>query len=247
MKSKIIRFQKSSFKYIFKFTAKILLTDMENYLQIRNGNINAAISSVKTLPDFYCKYAGYSIRSWTSQVYEGRPNVDSLPVTLGGLTLSDDYKPTSHLKAILEYDATIHTPCQRGKYWELMCSTDENKCVVARQGKTIVGIGCIKPAVTGYRVAPLYSENADVARCLFRKLCTIVEPMLPSVSGADGDQVDTPQVLLEAAGVNTEADFLVSECGLKSSAGLVRLYSKEMMNLPWGKVYSFADNDIHVV
>ena len=222
-----------------------MLTAVTEYLHLIDGDTNVALDSVPHLTGLYSKF-GFTVSSFEILQFTGHPKLDSLPDSAPNVTFSAKEPCVRHLGDIQNYDSRIH-PCERTTYWTAVASYPEVTCVVAKQDGAVVGFGCIQPVVTGYRVAPLYADTVAVAKCLFKKLCIIDD------LGTEGHPGNTtfhpsPLVVVDSFSYNKSVRFFSEECLLAVQPNsLVRMYSKQDIGLPWPRLYSSANTDVHIV
>ncbi len=146
--------------------------------------------------------------------FEGLAKACPLPPTV--TKLSD-----IPFELILEYD-TAHFPCQREGFLKAWITQPESLAMgVIDQGK-LSGYGVIRRCQTGYKIGPLFADNAQVANDLFNALS----------NHADGEAffIDVPEI-------NNNAMRLVKVNGLEEVFGCARMYFAHKPVLPDADIY----------
>jgi len=91
-----------------------------------------------------------------------------------------------------------------------------------RRGEQLAGYGVIRPAHTGYRIGPLFADDADVAEALYTALCA-------NVAG-EATCIDLPDN-------NPAALALAERHHLNEVFGCARMYVGEPPQVPHAKIY----------
>jgi len=76
------------------------------------------------------------------------------------------------LNRIFEFDQNIFGYCRKNTLTSVLSHPQINGYYVEADN-TIVGYGLIRPCIHGYRIGPLYANNADIAKLLLMKLVAI--------------------------------------------------------------------------
>ena len=198
------------------------------------SDFHLALNSVKLVRPLYRKY-GLINEPWDNINYHGRPNVSHIPDTLPGVLFTEPCSCKNMVNEIMEYDAGIH-PGDRTKYWNIVGEYPLTKCVVAKKDGKVVGFGCIQPQVEDYRIAPMYADTESIAKVLFKKLYL-------SVFKEDHDA----QIYVDFVDVNNSIPFYEHELGLQKIEMVnYRMYRGKDVEVPWHKVYTFANYTLFV-
>ena len=104
--------------------------------------------------------------------------------------------------------------------------------VLARQQGKVVGFGAIQKVITGYRVAPLYADKANVAKLIFRKLCE---------SQSD---VAEAGLVMDTMGPNPDAAALATSSVLSEYYRLRRQYTQTDLPLDLSRVFGLSSTDL---
>lgn len=86
----------------------------------------------------------------------------------------------------------------------------------------LVGMGVVRPCREGFKIGPLFADDADVAEALFRALS--------SFAAASPIYLDTPEN-------NPDALALATRHGLAEVFGCARMYHGAAPELPWSNIF----------
>jgi len=89
---------------------------------------------------------------------------------LSNLTINKDYSLTE----LLDYDEKV-TGLTRRTFLINWINMPESHLLIAKKDKTICGYGLLSKTQNGYKIAPLFANNLEIARILFAKLCEYKE------------------------------------------------------------------------
>jgi predicted GNAT family N-acyltransferase len=93
----------------------------------------------------------------------------------------------------------------------------------------LVGYGVIRKAIDGWKIAPLFAENKDIAEKLFLALATYAE--------GSPIYVDVPNI-------NKSAIFLFENYQMKPIFECVRMYIGEPPNIDWHNVFAVTSLEL---
>lgn len=113
------------------------------------------------------------------------------------------------------------------------CSGSRRSKLALRDGE-IVGYGVVRACRAGYKVGPLFAEDAQTARTLFVALCSD----LP-LDGSAGDEVSLDVPESNKPGVAMAEDF-----GLQPVFETARMYRGRIPALPWEKIFGLASFEL---
>ncbi len=105
--------------------------------------------------------------------------------------------------------------------------------LVLRDGE-ISGYGVVRACRSGYKVGPLFAEDAPTARDLFAALCSD----LP-LEGAAGKEVS-----LDVPESNTPAVAMAGDFGLQQVFETARMYRGGIPALPWERTFGLASFEL---
>ncbi|WP_311568114.1 GNAT family N-acetyltransferase [Photobacterium arenosum] len=94
----------------------------------------------------------------------------------------------------------------------------------------LAGIGVIRQCRNGYKIGPLYAENADLAERLFAALKSEVDPSQP--------------LFLDVPEVNQAAIALAEKYDMTVSFGTARMYTGEQPALPLERLFGVTSFEI---
>lgn len=91
--------------------------------------------------------------------------------------------------------------------------------VVAQDGKTVLGFGCIRPAQTSYRIGPIYASTVEIARQILVKLAVDV------VAGEKRQPLGVPlEVDIDVPNTNKLGGELFDGLGWKDTLPSLRMW-----------------------
>lgn len=100
---------------------------------------------------------------------------------------------------ILRFDEK-RFPAERSKFLELWTSRPESATFAAVNDRKIAGYGTIRKCGVGYKIGPLFAENAELAEKLFLTMRNFAEP-------GEKFYLDTPEVNEAAVALADEYDM----------------------------------------
>ena len=232
-------------KYILYFLGKLLVAKILAHLNDgkRNIYLNAEVNAIK----FYSKY-GLQRESWRTQQYVGFPEIKHISDSILGVTFSNPGTCLGLLPDILEYDATMHPTCDRADYWSMLGKYPEVTCVTAKRAGKVVGFGCMEPLYVDYRIKPLYADDVEVAKCLFKKLYQSI-PITDNQLHSDAKStLGKPYLYIDYIEVSDRKPFFNEVCKMTLLEPYNRrLYLLSEPKLLLDKAYCFANFDLHMI
>ncbi len=124
--------------------------------------------------------------------------------------LPDSVTPLSQIpfESVFHYD-TAHFPTERSAFLKAWIAQPESLALGIMDGEQLAGYGVIRRCQNGFKIGPLFADNAEFATDLFNALS----------SHADGEAffIDVPEI-------NDSAMQLVKSRGLKEVFGCARMY-----------------------
>lgn len=122
---------------------------------------------------------------------------------------------------VVDFDAA-HFSVPRPAFLQRWIRPEGGLGLALLKGGFIEGMGVIRPCRTGYKIGPLFAENAETAEVIFQALS----------SHAAGQPIylDTPEN-------NPEALALAARHNLHESFGCARMVYGPPLHLPWNKIY----------
>ena len=113
----------------------------------------------------------------------------------------------------------------RSEFLARWLSAAEHVAKVLLRGDRVAGYGVMRPCRDGYKIGPLFADDADAADDLFRVLATCA--------------VDGP-VYLDAPEPNEDAVALARRYGLAPCFETARMYAGPAPDLPLGRIYGIT-------
>ena len=136
---------------------------------------------------------------------------------------------TIPFEQLLSYDNQIF-PVTRPSFLKSWIKQPENLAIGLINNKQLVGYGMVRKCRTGYKVAPLFADNMDIARILFNQMLSFVGEGAP--------------IFLDVPELNKEAISLVNEYQMKPMFETARMYTKKPPNTPLQKVYGVTSFEL---
>lgn len=150
--------------------------------------------------------------------YEGFGcDVASQPSTIQTVPLS-----SLSLDSIIAYDRPFF-PDDRQTFLQAWINQPDCTALGVVENQTLVGYGILRPCIQGYKVGPLFAENADIADALLNALVTKVEPGQPFY-------LDVPEV-------NPAAVAIAQKYGMTSMFETARMYCPTIPQLQTHKIF----------
>lgn len=155
--------------------------------------------------------------------YEGR-GLGNIEIPAGILNLSDIL-----LEEISDFDMKFFKQ-NRIKFLEKWISQPGTKGFGVKSGSSLSGYGVVRKCRDGYKIGPLFAENATLAEELFIALC----------SGISGDQ----PVFLDIPAVNDSALELVDKYKMKAVFNTARMYTGADPCLPLNNIFGITSFEL---
>ncbi|MCH2175736.1 MAG: GNAT family N-acetyltransferase [Lentisphaeria bacterium] len=187
------------------------------YLQ----GVNIGLDGVVDQQENY-KKSGFSL-AYRNMRFEGRTRSCS--------SLFPEIVPIDEIpfNSLLNYEETFF-PESRDVFFAYWIRQPNSHAFAYVSGGSLLGYGVIRKCRVGYKLAPLYAENNEIAKCLLESLIS---------------QVDVNQpYFLDITEQNQGALSLVEELEMKLSFETARMYTKETPVLPIHKIYGIASFEI---
>ncbi len=135
---------------------------------------------------------------------------------------------TVPFEKLVAYDQEFF-PAERKQFLQLWIKQPNSAALgVVRKGY-IVGYGVIRQSHTGFRIGPLNADDEQIAEQLLLALLAF---------GSDAP------VFLDVPDANPEAIKLAQRYGMKPVSETVRMYNKEIPNLPINRVFSVTSLEV---
>ena len=126
---------------------------------------------------------------------------------------------------LLDYDAPFF-PDDRRRFVQHWTMQTGSTALAARRGERLAGYGVIRPCRVGFKIGPLFADDAGLADRLFRALVSRVRPGEPV-------QLDTP-------GTNPLALELARSHGMRPVFDTARMYAGVAPDLPLGRLFGIT-------
>ncbi|MEO1209576.1 MAG: GNAT family N-acetyltransferase [Cyanobacteria bacterium J06638_20] len=150
--------------------------------------------------------------------YEGfRQNTPHQAATIPAVPLS-----SLPLASIVAYDRSFF-PDDRQTFLQAWITQPGSTALGVVENQTLLGYGVLRPCVQGYKVGPLFAENAEIAEALLNALIAQVEPDQPFY-------LDVPEV-------NPEAVAIAQKYSMTSMFETARMYRPTIPQLPTHKIF----------
>lgn len=133
------------------------------------------------------------------------------------------------LDEVIRYDSNLFH-VSRAQFLSCWIRQPESFAFVAMLDANIGGYGVIRKCVNGYKIGPLFANNADLAEKLFLSLINAVEPGV--------------QVFLDTPDANELAITLVKRYGMHSVFETARMYTKGLPKIDISKVYGLTSFEL---
>jgi hypothetical protein len=175
---------------------------------------NVGLDGVKDQQGNYRK-SGFKL-AYSNIRYEGKGGGNP-PVCSGIVELN-----SLPFETIEAYDRPFF-PESRTAFLKSWIKLPESRALGIMRDGGLVGYGVIRKCRLGYKIGPLFADNAEFAESLFLKLKSKVPP-------SESIFLDTPEV-------NSEAVALAEKYGMKVVFGTARMYTGEAPDLPLAKLF----------
>lgn len=145
--------------------------------------------------------------------------------------LSPNIIPLSSIpfEELCDYDKPFF-PDDRKDFLKCWINQPESSSLAIKQNGMLNGYGVIRACRIGYKIGPLFADNAELAEKLFTAL---------TASVPEGSKIflDTPEV-------NRDAVDMAKRYGMNISFETARMYRSEFPNLPIDKIYSVTSFEL---
>lgn len=198
-------------------------------LEITEGK-NTGCTALTNRISFYEQF-GFIIHSFTVNYHQGivkksfldtiqNSDVDIIPIK------------SANFDEVIAYDAVLNTVARPVYLNNWALHNCANGYVALKKGK-VVGFGILRPADKGHKMYPLYADDQDIAKALFRRLAMHVP---------EGEEV-----IYTSPEENKSSNEIVVESGLKKLLPMTRLYNKKNISVDISKVYSVSSTEFGIV
>lgn len=187
------------------------------YLEGLNIGLDGVVSQQENYKKSGFKPAYRNIR------YEG--------VTGGNLHQSAEIVQLSKLPfdIIDSYDRPFF-PSKRSQFIRSWINQPDSHALGIMQNGKLAGYGVIRPCRSGYKIAPLFAENSQLADSLFLAFTTRVKQSEP--------------VFLDIPETNQAALILADRHNMKVSFETVRMYTGVVPHMPLNRIFGVASFEI---
>ena len=183
-------------------TAKSMIVGLDGVVAQQNNYRKSGFS-----------YAHANIR------YGGQVSVD---FQVPGQIVPADHMPMDQL---LSYDEK-HNPCRRDAFMRAWFTDSETrKSLVLKRDTKIAGLGTVRKCQSGYKIGPLFADDAAIADQLFQAL-------VATVGGG--------QVFLDIPEPNDQAKQLCARYRLEPVFETARMYFGGMPELPLNNIFGIT-------
>jgi hypothetical protein len=119
----------------------------------------------------------------------------------------------------------LHFGFERERFLRRWIVPEGGRGIGALGGETLRGVGVIRPCREGFKIGPLFANNASVAERIFAALSAHAagKPLY----------LDTPEN-------NPEAIALAARHGMTEVFGCARMYNGPAPQLPWDRIYGIT-------
>ena len=128
----------------------------------------------------------------------------------------------SSMFAVVENFDRSHVPAPRASFLHRWIFQRGSHALGLHQNGQMVGYGVARPALTGYKLGPVFAKRADIAERLILSLMACIP----------GEQVQ-----LDVPEPNQSGTGLAEKFGLKEVFGCARLYHGQTPDLPIGNIF----------
>ncbi|UIP30688.1 GNAT family N-acetyltransferase [Photobacterium sp. TLY01] len=132
-------------------------------------------------------------------------------------------------ETVAAYDQRFF-PAHRPVFFKHWITQPDSHALGILENGMLAGIGVIRQCRNGYKIGPLYAENADLAERLFVALKSEVAPSQP--------------IFLDVPEVNPAAVALAEKYGMTVSFGTARMYTGEHPELPFNQLFGVTSFEI---
>ena len=125
---------------------------------------------------------------------------------------------------ILDYDQA-HFPAECANFLKAWITQPESRALGVIENKQLKGYGVIRRCKNGYKIGPLFADNADIALDLFNNLA---------------DHAIEEAIFIDIPEVNQHAMQIVKDKGMKEVFGCARMYFANKPKLPDTGIYGIT-------
>jgi len=187
-----------------------------NYVGSRNVGIDGVIPMLKKYERLGYQLAYNNARYATKQVIKSIKHPALVPVT--AISLTDLYA----------YDRR-HFPAPRASFLTCWLNQDKSKAEAFVLDGKLMGYGVIRACYQGFKIGPLFADNADIADVLFRDLASFAQ---------------NEPVYLDIPECNPEAIALVKRHQLDKVFATARMYLKEPPKVALESTYGITSFEL---
>ena len=159
--------------------------------------------------------------AWNNVRHEGVARTCEMP-DAGGVSVDPGGQPTPEL---LEYDAAFF-PDDRRRFVQHWTTQSGSTALAARRGGLLAGYAVIRPCRIGFKIGPLFADDADVADRLLRAL-------ISRVRAGEPIQLDTPAA-------NPPALELARSHGMRPVFETARMYAGAAPGVPIRRLFGIT-------
>ena len=129
---------------------------------------------------------------------------------------------TLPVETIVAYDRLLF-PANRTAFVNAWLNQTDSRALGIMQNGKLAGYGIIRPCRTGYKIGPLFADNAELAEALFLALKSSIQP-------SESFYLDTPER-------NKTAVSLAKRHGMTVVFETARMYTKQEPDIPLERVF----------
>ncbi|MDD5129307.1 MAG: GNAT family N-acetyltransferase [Candidatus Omnitrophica bacterium] len=130
---------------------------------------------------------------------------------------------------LVSYDDAVF-PAKRHQFLKCWIGRPQTKGYALLNGEKLSGYGVIRPCYKGYKIGPLFADNAETAEKIFNAL--------------RGEILLNQEFFLDIPETNPEAINLAEKYGMKVVFETARIYSKFLPATPLEKVYGVTSFEL---
>jgi hypothetical protein len=123
---------------------------------------------------------------------------------------------------VCDYDRTCF-PARRDGFLKHWLTMPGATALAGLNGNQLAGFGMIRPCQEGYKIGPLFADDATAANGLFRKLCHVAK-------AGENIYLDTPEP-------NVAAMAMAEQYGMETVFGTARMYSRFAPDLDLNRIF----------
>lgn len=129
---------------------------------------------------------------------------------------------------IMEYDHAFF-PCPRDKFLQTWL-TMPNAQAFVYQDKGVKGYGVIRRCHVGYKIGPLFADNAEIAHILFQGLCATIQ--------------NESQIFLAIPEPNSAAIHLAKKNQMQPVLETARMYTQEIPDISLSRTFGLTTFEV---